>query len=409
MEAATIERFASYTAAFSSAPFPDSMKNIVLWLKSFVPPAINANRRERFYGSAGACFGLIVTALLSKGSLGVVDPWFIAPMGASAVLLFVVPSSPLAQPWSIMGGNILAALVGVTCAKLFGASAISASAAVALAIALMFPLRCLHPPSGAVALMSVLGGPAIVEMGYRFVLWPVALNSVLLLASAVLFNNALRRRYPHRADTSNQHKTADVRPSERLGFTRADLDAALKEHSEVVDIASDDLEEILQQAEMHAYRRRSGDIRCVDLMSRDVVRARPDMSLDAALMLLITHNIRALPVTNTANEIIGIITLRDVAIALSARHEASVTDPALSQEVCDVMTSDVVSASPEQPITSLVQQFSDDGFHHLPVVDANRHVIGIVTQSDLIAALYRSRLEESGQQRGAVFKAINGG
>ena len=64
-----------------------------------------------------------------------------------------------------------------------------------LAIAAMFTLRCLHPPSGAVALTAVLGGPAVASLGYGFVLWPVALNSVILLSIAVAFNGALRRNY----------------------------------------------------------------------------------------------------------------------------------------------------------------------------------------------------------------------
>ena len=65
-------------------------------------------------GSIGAGTGLAVTSMFSHWLLGEVNLWFIAPMGASAVLLFGVPSSPLAQPWSIVGGNVLSALIGVT-------------------------------------------------------------------------------------------------------------------------------------------------------------------------------------------------------------------------------------------------------------------------------------------------------
>src|SRR5450830_1606221 len=82
--------------------------------------------------------------------------WLIAPMGASAVLLFAVPASPLAQPWSIIGGNLVSALVGVSYAKLVAEPALAAALAIALAIACMFALRCIHPPSGAVALTAVL-------------------------------------------------------------------------------------------------------------------------------------------------------------------------------------------------------------------------------------------------------------
>ena len=63
-------------------------------------------------------------------------------------------------------------------------AALAAAVAVALAIAAMFTLRCLHPPSGAVALTAVLGGPAIRDLGFGFVLWPVGVNSVVILTVA---------------------------------------------------------------------------------------------------------------------------------------------------------------------------------------------------------------------------------
>src|SRR5690606_34695683 len=116
--------------------------------------------------------------------------WLIAPMGASSVLLFAVPSSPLAQPWSVIAGNTIAALIGVSCAKVVGQPILAAGLAASLAIAAMFAFRFIHPPSGAVALTAVLGGPAVYELGYGFVLVPVALNSVLLLLTALVFNNA---------------------------------------------------------------------------------------------------------------------------------------------------------------------------------------------------------------------------
>lgn len=186
------------------------MNKILAWLHIFRPAPINARRREMLAGCIGAWIGLTFTEIVSKAALGDLNPWFIAPMGASAVLLFATPSSPLAQPWSIIGGNIVSALIGVTCAHNIGDPGLAASLAVSLAIAAMFALRCLHPPSGAVALTAVLGGPAVLATGYRFVLVPVAINSFFLLAAALLFNNLLRRRYPHWDQPHiSPHKTDD--------------------------------------------------------------------------------------------------------------------------------------------------------------------------------------------------------
>ena len=71
-------------------------------------------------GLMASVVGPWLTGWLSQQALGDMDPWFIAPMGASAVLLFLLPASPLAQPWAILGGNLVSALIGVSCAKLLG-------------------------------------------------------------------------------------------------------------------------------------------------------------------------------------------------------------------------------------------------------------------------------------------------
>jgi CBS domain-containing membrane protein len=85
---------------------------------------------------AGSLFGILLVGLISYALLPheAHTIWLIAPMGASAVLLFAVPSSPLAQPWSIMGGNLWAAFIGVSCAKLVQEPALAAALAIALAI-----------------------------------------------------------------------------------------------------------------------------------------------------------------------------------------------------------------------------------------------------------------------------------
>ncbi len=359
--------------------------NARAWLRTFVPMPIAANRHERLKSCAGALIGLFLTEWISRRFLQGFNPWFVAPMGASAVLLFGVPASPLAQPWSIIGGNLVAATVGVACARWIPDTGLAAGAAVAITIALMFQLRCVHPPSGAVAVTAVFGGPAVHAMGFGFVVMPVAINSMLLLLTALAFNNVARRRYPHRPpETAAQHHTRDAPPSKRVGFTRADLDAVLAARGEFLDIEEDDLEAILVAAELRAYSRRFGDVRCVDIMSRDVVSVRPgQLSADAAA-LLARHHIKALPVVDRQRRLLGIITQSDFFRA----HR--VNSRRVNGAVRDLMTRAVITAHTDQPIVDLAQAFSDGGRHHVPVLDAHRRVVGIVTQSDLVAALLRN-------------------
>nr|WP_315592490.1 HPP family protein [uncultured Cupriavidus sp.] len=355
------------------------------WLRTFVPLPIAANRRERFKSCLGALLGLALTEWISRQFLQGFNPWFIAPMGASAVLLFGVPASPLAQPWSIIGGNLVAATVGVACARWIPDPGLAAGMAVAGAIALMFMLRCVHPPSGAVAVTAVFGGPAVQALGFGFIVMPAAINSMLLLLSALAFNNLTRRRYPHRPpEPASQHHTRDVPPSKRVGFTRADLDAVLAARNEFLDIEEDDLEAILVAAELRAYSRRFGDVRCEDIMSRDVVAVRPGQLAADAAALMTRHHIKALPVIDRQRRLLGIVTQSDFFRAYRVNSRR------VNGAVRDLMTRTVVTARSDQPIVDLAQAFSDGGLHHVPVLDAHKRVVGLVTQSDLVAALLRN-------------------
>jgi len=384
--------------------------SILQWLRSFVPQRSAVDRFERMRASVGALFGILLTGLLSLSILPheTATVWLIAPMGASAVLLFAVPASPLAQPWSIIGGNLVSALVGVSCAKLVAEPALAAALAIALAIACMFALRCIHPPSGAVALTAVLGGPAVHAMGYGFVMAPVLLNSFLLLAMALFFNNATRRRYPHAQQNehrNNTHGTADAAPTARLGFSHDDLDAVLRRYNQVLDISRDDLEEIFLQTEMEAYRRRFGETVCADIMSSDVVAVEFSTELAEAWRLMREHRLQALPVIDRARRVIGIVTKTDFLHHAGPHDYLSLGDKlraflqrtphthSIKPEVVgQIMSAKVRTASVSLPIVQLVPLMADEGVHQIPVIDDEKRLAGMVTQADMVAALYVNNL-----------------
>src|SRR5438067_3999576 len=290
------------------------LENNLKWLRAFVPQRNSVPRAERLRSVVGALIGLLVTVLLSDmlAQAGA-TPILVAPMGASAVLLFCVPASPLAQPWPVIGGNTISALVGITVSRLVADPALAAPLAGAGAILVMFLLRCLHPPSGAVALTAVLGGPAVHAAGFHFAFLPVCLNSTLIVLAALVFNNLTGRRDPHQQASSmqNAHATRDPVPTARLGFTKEDLDAALAHYGQVLDISRDDLETILLETEQRAFGRRFGVIACADIMSRDAVTVTPDTPLDAAWGLLRGHRLDALPVLDASRRVAGVVALGD--------------------------------------------------------------------------------------------------
>ena len=370
-------------------PRPRPVSLLLNWLRSFRPVALAAGPRDLWLGSMGVGLGLLVTEWISHQTLGSANPWFIAPMGASAVLLFAVPASPLAQPWSLLAGNVLSALVGVTCWNVLGDSGASAALAGALAVGLMFSLRCLHPPGGAVAVTAVLGGPAVHALGLGFALWPVAVDSILMLLLALLFNNAAGRSYPHHgAPRPHPHDTRDDLPTQRAGPTREDLDSALASFGEVLDIDRDDLEDLVMRTHLAARRRQWQAVRCRDIMSRDVVHVAPGDSVDEAWRRLAHHKVKALPVVDDIGRLVGIVSLHDFFIGHHQPSAERMPHMTTAQRVEEIMTRRVRTARPEQPIGDLVQGFSDGGLHHMPVVDDDDHLVGMVTQSDLVAALY---------------------
>ncbi|AOI88273.1 HPP family protein [Burkholderia pseudomultivorans] len=375
-----------------------SRRTLRQWLHSFIPHPMTLGWRERLRSCAGALVGIAtvgVTMRVLPGVPGLV-PLLVAPMGASAVLLFAVPASPLAQPWSIIGGNLVAATVGVACAQWIADPVTAAAVAIACAIGGMFALRCVHPPSGAVALTAVVGGPAIHALGFGFVLEPIALQSAILLSAALVYHALTGHRYPHgsaRADAKPQGAAAPARG----GFTREDLDAVLKRRSEWLDVDPDDLEALLRETEMQAYARTFGQLTCADLMTKNAVSVAPSTSVTAALTLLDRHRVKALPVVDGDGRLTGIVTRADLTRQLrrptplwqrlSARlPEAFGGQPA---SVATVMTREVASVPQTMPLTALVPLFTHSGHHHIPVVDASRRLVGVITQTDLVTGLHR--------------------
>ncbi len=381
-------------------------------LLRIVPASILVDRYEKMRACAGALFGIVLTSLCSYFVLGkdINAVWLIAPMGASSVLLFAVPASPLAQPWSIMGGNIIAAIIGVSCAKFVGEPILAAGLATAVTIGAMFAFRCIHPPSGAVALTAVLGGPAVHAMGYDFVLIPVGLNSLLLLLTALFFNNATGRRYPHivQPDRANKHNTKDVAPTERTGITPQDLDAVLARYNQVLDISRDDLESIMLQTEMQAYRRRLNGTKCADVMSKDVIHVEFGTELAEAWQQLKSHDLTALPVIDRGRRVIGIVTKADfLQHAEVGAHEglgrkltnlirpSQLSHTEKHEVVGQIMTKEVYTANANQSIVELVPLMSDSEVHQMPVVDNDNRLVGMITQTDMIAALFEHSMAEA--------------
>jgi len=353
----------------------------------------------RLAAGAGAVLGIAFTGFLCHLWLGPAFGalYLIAPMGASAVLLFAVPASPLAQPWSVFGGNVVSALVGITCARVIPDPFLAAGSGVGAAIAAMAALRCIHPPGGAVALTSVLAWPSVAQFGYLFAVGPVAVNTAILIGTAVLFHRVSGRSYPHRADA--QAPAAAPAPAHaRIGFTRQDVANALRKYGDELDVLPQDLEALFHKVEAEVLSRHEEGLSCGDIMMPDPASAPAHTRVEVAAGLLVRSGQRALPVTDEAGHVLGLVGDRELTAALVPAGPRTgllaFVKPRQRCFLADIMTRHVRQFTPRTSIHHVAQLLAEDDGNAALVCDEDGKLVGLITRQDVLAAVSRDRVED---------------
>ena len=363
-----------------------------------LPEANSVSWLERFRSVLGVALGLL--AMISLGllleSYGGASPWIVASMGASAFLLFVLPSSPMAQPWAVIGGSCVSAFVGVICTHFIHELILLIPLSVGLAILAMFTLRCLHAPAAALALLIPLSGLT----DFHFVLFPVLGNSVLLVLCAVIYNSLTGKPYPHRPRALIDSSPLQQRDRK---IEDEEIDAVLERYNQVLDISKDDLANLISQVEHGAYQKKLQSMLCKNIMTTDVVYVIMDSPLDQAWNLLRKRHVKALPVIDGARRVLGIITLEDFLKSAAVdfhqtfgqriRGFMRTAVPGLNSlpnAVGQVMSKPVRVISEDRNMLDLAEIFCGDGHHHIPVINDNRQLVGMITQSDFVKAIDQS-------------------
>jgi len=328
----------------------------------------------------GALLGIAVAGATARVVPGGPEllPFIVAPMGACAVLLFAVPASPLAQPWPVLGGNLVSTSIGLGAHWVVDDVLLAAALGVGVAIGAMMLLGCLHPPGGACALLAATATPAIHEQGALFVVTPVAVNTLALLVIAVAVNNLSGRRYPHRPVAAPATSPAAA----ALGITTPDVEQAMKRLADRLDVLPGDIVSIVRDAETHALDRRLGSIPVSRIMNPDVAVVHPFESIYRARTLLVRRRVKTLPVVDDERRVVGVVSIIDL----------FTRDLVELETVDSIMRTDVTTIATDTPVADLVLVMTTEGYKNVPVVDEQGRLVGMITRGELIAVLHRALL-----------------
>ncbi len=228
------------------------------WLKQFKRfMALNfdcVSYTEKLVATLGGVIGVSLVSFVSFQFSGATGAALIVPsMGASAVLLFAVPHGKLSQPWSLIGGHVISAIVGVICYQLFHDTYLSAGLAVGFAIGAMHVFKCIHPPGGATALAAIIGGPAIHSLGYMYILSPILLNTLIILIVAIIFNGFFPwRRYPAAFMMRFTDQPVKVDKYHMHLVDKKAVEQAIVDMDLVMDVTVEDLQRVIQLSLDHA-------------------------------------------------------------------------------------------------------------------------------------------------------------
>ncbi|KHQ52946.1 CBS-domain-containing membrane protein [Mameliella alba] len=375
-------------------------------LRSLGPAVASVSPVEALRAGVGAIVGLGLAGLFLLSPA--MDPdlglYLIAPFGATSVLLFAVPNSPLAQPWSAVVGNTVAALVGVAVCMTVADPTLRVALAVGLAITATILCRAVHPPAGAVAMTAAMSPAAIQELGFRFALTPVAAGTIVLVALAAIYARLTGRHYPFRQFETGGETAPRSRM--RLDLSEDELVELLGRYRQSFNMGVEDLAQLIGAAELQAASHTASAETAADIMSDKLITVRSDTGLGEVADLFRKHRFTSLPVVTDEGRFLGVIfqmhlidRARQDALRLDRGFAAAfrrLVDrergmPVRAEEIMEVAGPRATTGT---PIAALLPMMADGAVDAVPVLEFDR-LVGIVTRTDLIATLAHRALRSA--------------
>jgi CBS domain-containing membrane protein len=347
-------------------------------------PGLPASAKpEQIRAVATLCISLALIALLSTMS-----PWvsLLPSLGASAILLAILPNSPTARLGALFGGTLLCGVIAILIGFVHLPLWLSVPLAAGLALFAMYHLRCLHPPAGALLLWFLTFGNTL-DQPFLALLYVVP--GLLLIALCTHLGLVLSSG---RAGTSRSDVARNPTPSLRHGPTAEDWQQALAKHKKMLDIDGSQLYTLYRELLPSQIAQRLSSTTVEQIMSRDVISLDPADTAQKAWRTLQDHHIKTIPVVSDG-QVVGTVALVDMlkhfGLAWRTLPEdlASRAQFILTLDVASLMSKPAYTVRADLPLDALMPLLSDWGVRRVPVVDDAGHLVGMVTQSDLVAAL----------------------
>lgn len=371
------------------------MKNA--WRPAVAPAARKDMVRIGLGSTLG--LGLVMLLVLAAQHLGLATGLSLfAPLGASAVLLFAVHTSPLAQPWSCVVGNVVSGLwacLVVQCLPLEWAPTV----AVGGAIVLMQCTRALHPPGGAVALLWVLDAQHGLVHGWAYALWPIGGMTLGLVLVAMAYHRLWGKTYPLQPPLPQPARPSTAQHLPSMDLSTADLQSLLARFDQGNNLTADELGQLVLAAEEQAIARRFGSVSCGQVMTAQLWTCEPQASLDSLAAQFQQHPIKSLPVVDASGQLLGVVaraTLLDWVwqqrpSAAQRRQQRTWRLWGKKPAQATVCAADLMQDAPlcvqdSTPVSALLEALAQQALPFVAVLRGDK-LVGLITRTDIMRLL----------------------
>lgn len=350
---------------------------------------------SRFQSFCGTLIPLIIAtsviSLTAVSTHSLNTPLFVASIGASATIVFVIPSSPMGKMWSLVAGYLVASMIGVGLSLFIHSIAVLMTASVTLTVIAMLLFKCMHPPGVATSMVPALCLQVENPVDFSFVIDPVLINVVPLAICGALFRLWLARSNTEKKENTLPDTPFSARNKKSVYFD--ELHQVVETRNEWLDIDEETLDQIFKETHLLALEHKNDKLTCEQVMTRDPLTLREHDSVYDGLKLLQQNHFSSIPVINDQQEIIGIFSLVDFLLYVEQRKINSFVGLYLlakkrtSKTVGAYMKRDPIAIYSQEHVARLIPYLTS-GFHHIPIINSENKLVGMVAQSDLIDFLY---------------------